>query len=78
VAIVWGPFAGYFAKSASPALDIVPVSPPVYLGIPFAYDISIGVRKGDDDLKARLDRVLEAESETIHQLLADYGVPAVQ
>ena len=75
LAIVWGPFAGYFAKSTSAPLDVVPVSPPTYLGVPFTYDISIGVRKGDDVLRAQLDRILTAESGTIHQILLDYGVP---
>jgi mxaJ protein len=75
VAIVWGPFAGYFAKSTDTPLDIVPVSPPIYFGVPFSYDISLGVRKGDGQLKAQLDRVLDLESKAIQQLLIDYGVP---
>jgi quinoprotein dehydrogenase-associated probable ABC transporter substrate-binding protein len=75
LAVVWGPFAGYFAKSSSIPLDIVPVSPPIYLGVPFTYRISIGVRKGDDELRARLDRVLASEGRTIQRMLADYGVP---
>ena len=75
VAIVWGPFAGYFAKSANAPLDVAAVSPPMYFGVPFAYDISIAVRKGDERLRTQLDAVLAAESKTIHQLLLDYGVP---
>jgi ABC-type amino acid transport substrate-binding protein len=77
VAIVWGPFAGYFAKSAKVPVDIVPVSPPVFLAIPFTYDISLGVRKGNDSLKARLDQVLTSQSETVQQILAQYGLPEV-
>ena len=46
VAIVWGPFAGYFAKCAKAPLDIAPVAPATFLGVPFTYDISMGVRKG--------------------------------
>jgi mxaJ protein len=75
VAIVWGPFAGYFAKSAVAPLDVVPVSPPMYLGVPFTYDISMGVRKGDHELRTQLDQVLDAESKTIRQILTHYGVP---
>jgi mxaJ protein len=77
VAIVWGPFAGYFAKSAKVPVDIVPVSPAVFLAIPFTYDISLGVRKGDDALKARLDQVLTSQSKTVEQILAQYGLPEV-
>ena len=78
VAIVWGPFAGYFAKSARIPLEIVPVSPAAFMGVPFSYDISMGVRKGDDTLKARLDQVIEAESAKIQRILTQYGVPQVQ
>ena len=35
VAIIWGPFAGYFAKQESVALDITPVSPEMFMAIPF-------------------------------------------
>src|SRR5579884_164005 len=34
VAIIWGPFAGYFAQNAMVPLDIKPVSPPLFLGVP--------------------------------------------
>jgi mxaJ protein len=75
VAIVWGPFAGYFAKTAKCSLDLVPVSPALFLAVPFTYDISLGVRKGNEALKAELDRVLESESVLIQQILSQYGVP---
>jgi len=78
IAIVWGPFAGYFARCENTPLDIVPVSPAMFLGIPFTYDISIGVRKPDQALKTKLDAVLESESSAIHRILANYGVPQVR
>lgn len=77
IAIAWGPLAGYFAKQESAALDIVPVSPPMFLSIPFTYDVSIGVRKGNDELKKELDRVLANNSAAVQQLLARYGIPQV-
>jgi mxaJ protein len=77
VAIVWGPFAGFFAKTAKAPLDVVPVSPAVLLGVPFTYDISLGVRKGNAALKTELDRVLESQSVTVQQILSEYGVPQV-
>ena len=77
VAIVWGPFAGYFAKQEPVALDIVPVSPAMFLALPFTYDIAMGVRKGNDALKAQLDEVIESESAAIQQILMQYGVPQI-
>ncbi len=77
VAIVWGPFAGYFAKLESVPLDIVPVSPAMFLGVPFTYEISLGVRKGDDSLKSELNRILASESQEVKHLLAEYNVPQI-
>lgn len=77
VEIVWGPFAGYFAKDAKTPLDVVPVSPAVFLAVPFTYDISAGVHKGNQALKAELDRALESDSAAIQQVLSEYGVPQV-
>ncbi|MBV9267595.1 MAG: quinoprotein dehydrogenase-associated putative ABC transporter substrate-binding protein [Acidobacteriaceae bacterium] len=78
IAIVWGPLAGYFAKNADVALDIVPVTPAMYFGIPFAYDISMAVRKGDDSLRTALDRVLTSEAVNIQKILTAYGIPEVR
>jgi quinoprotein dehydrogenase-associated probable ABC transporter substrate-binding protein len=77
IAIIWGPFAGYFAKGEKAPLDITPVSPAMYLGVPFTYSISAGVRKGDEALRAELDEVLVRESAAIQQILSQYGVPLV-
>jgi quinoprotein dehydrogenase-associated probable ABC transporter substrate-binding protein len=78
VAIVWGPFAGYFAKQQKTALDIVPVSPAKFLAIPFTYEIAAGVRKGDSVLLARIDEALADNSAGIRQILDRYGVPQVK
>jgi mxaJ protein len=78
VAIAWGPLAGYFVNRETVALDVVPVSPPMFLSIPFTYDISAGVRKGNDTLRAEVDHVLESESGTVQQILAEYGVVQVR
>lgn len=78
VAIVWGPFAGYFAQQESVPLDIVPVSPATFLAVPFTFEISAGVRKGDLGLKNRVDGVLTAQAPAIREILAEYGVPQVE
>ena len=78
VAIVWGPLGGYFARRYRAALNVVPVSfttaRPVF---PFVYDISMGVRSGDDALKRELESVLDRRRGDIERILEDYGVPLV-
>lgn len=78
VAMVWGPFAGYFAKQEKAALDIVPVSPKTFLAIPFTYQIAAGVRKGDQILLARVDEAITINSAEIRRILDQYGVPQVR
>ncbi len=77
IAIVWGPFAGYFAKSATNPLDVVPVTPSTDLGIPLAYDIAMGVRKGDTALRAHLNEVIQGDAIEIQNILQQYGIPEV-
>lgn len=74
VAILWGPMAGYFAKGPNaPPLELVPL--PNSGPIPMVFDISMGVRKGDRELKARLEEALDRRKTGIRKILEDYGVP---
>ena len=73
-AIVWGPAAGYFAAREPIPLVVVPV-PSGKTDLPFAFDISMGVRPGDEALKARLEQVLDKKQAEIRKILIDYGVP---
>jgi mxaJ protein len=75
LAIIWGPFAGYFARAVQAPLDIVPVSPAQWRSLPFTFSISVAVRKGDEALRAELDSALEHQCAAIHAVLAEYGVP---
>jgi mxaJ protein len=78
VAVVWGPLAGYFAPRQDAQLEIVPVSPQIDLPfLPMVYDISLGVRRGDEKLKEELESVLERRRPEIEALLDRYGVPRV-
>jgi quinoprotein dehydrogenase-associated probable ABC transporter substrate-binding protein len=74
-AIVWGPLAGFFAARAPAPLALVPVSPERDGVLPFAFDISMAVRRSDDALKARLDAFLERRHAAIDAILRSYGVP---
>jgi mxaJ protein len=76
VAIVWGPFGGYFARKQKADLNVVPVSPAVEPpGIPFVYEMSMGVRPGETALKTELDGVLDRRREDIQKILDEYGIP---
>jgi quinoprotein dehydrogenase-associated probable ABC transporter substrate-binding protein len=76
LAIVWGPLAGFFAKRQPVPLEIVPVSPQIDQPfLPFVYDISVGVRRGDDGLKEELEEIMELNRREIESILEEYGVP---
>lgn len=78
LAIVWGPLAGYFAKQSRVLLEVVPVSPQIDQPfLPFVFDISMGVRRGDQELRDRLDQFLEKRRPEIERILQDYKVPRV-
>jgi mxaJ protein len=79
VAIAWGPLAGYFASREAEPLAIVPVSPEFDRPfLPFVYDISMGVRREDAALQARLDEILTRKAREIDELLGGFGVPHAQ
>jgi len=75
VAMVWGPTVGYYVKKWSASfLEVVPLrgDDP---HIPLTFEISMGVRKGDKELRARLDEVLSRKGDEIRKILEEYGVP---
>ena len=76
VAVVWGPFAGYFAKQQRIPLTIVP-APTDIAALPLEYSMALGVRTGDDALRRRLEAILDKRRDDIRAILADYGVPLV-
>ncbi len=74
VAVVWGPIAGYFGtRGGAPALELIPLQGQG--PIPMTFEISMGVRKDDRPLKARLEAVLDRRQADIRRILTDYGVP---
>ena len=77
LAIVWGPVAGYFGQqqdveltmNALPAVDDS-------TGFPLAYNMALGVRRGEDEWKARLEKVIDDNQEEIYRILEEeYHVP---
>jgi quinoprotein dehydrogenase-associated probable ABC transporter substrate-binding protein len=74
VAIVWGPLAGYFSRRERTPLEMTPVWPRAYLAVPFEYEIAMGVRKGNETLRARLDDALRRKCAEVQSILREYGV----
>jgi quinoprotein dehydrogenase-associated probable ABC transporter substrate-binding protein len=77
IAIVWGPLGGYYARHAAVPLEVVPI-PSGKGDLPFAFNISMGVKAGNDALLARLNRIIELRHQAITNILKEYGVPLVQ
>jgi mxaJ protein len=76
IAIVWGPVAGYFAKSAKAPLDIRPLPERDSLSdFPFQFNIAMGVRRRDHALRDSLNALLERKRPEIQAILQEYGVP---
>jgi mxaJ protein len=76
VAVVWGPLGGYFARRAPMPLAVVPVAPASDgPALPFVFDISMGVRRGDDSLRVALDAIIDRRRDEIARILRAYAVP---
>jgi mxaJ protein len=76
VAIVWGPIAGYFAQRENVPLRVSLVTPEIDgPRLPMAFDISMGVRRNDRELRDELNAALYRLQPKIDAILADYGVP---
>jgi mxaJ protein len=79
VAVVWGPLAGYFAAREPVPLALVPVTPQIDLPfLPFVFDVSMGVRRGDTALRDELDAVIRRRRGEIDGILRRFGVPRVE
>jgi polar amino acid transport system substrate-binding protein len=70
-AFVWGPTAGYHNRTRlGGSLRVVPVA-----GEGLQWRATVAVRKGDDELRERIDRALAALQPEIQQLADRYGFP---
>lgn len=78
IAVVWGPTAGYYAARHGDALHLAPVQPwldgPLW---PMTFDISLGVRRDDRELRRELDRALERNAAEIADILKRFHVRSV-
>jgi len=76
VAIVWGPLAGYFVKQSKVPLVMVPLAERDSLvDYPFRFNIAMGVRRRDRELRDSLNTVLAKRAPEIQAILDQYAVP---
>lgn len=73
-AVLWGPMAGFYAKSADPPLHIAPLVKET-TGPRLVYRIGMGVRSGDQNWKRLLNRLIQENQPAINKVLLDFGVP---
>jgi len=75
-AIVWGPIAGYYAKRVrNVELAVIPLrSEP---GVKFDYEIAMGVRYGEPEWKASVQKLIGENQGAIAAILREYNVPLV-
>jgi mxaJ protein len=72
-ALLWGPQAAYFAQRATVPLRVSMLPAPAEAHFDFA--IAMGVRRGDAQLRERLDDLIRRRQDDIDRILAEYGVP---
>jgi quinoprotein dehydrogenase-associated probable ABC transporter substrate-binding protein len=74
VGVLWGPMAGYYARQASPPLQVVPLLNES-AGPRLAYNITMGVRASDQEWKRLLNRMIRSSQQATDEILLDFGVP---
>ena len=75
-AIVWGPVGSYYAKRVTNvALTVIPLkSEP---GVKFDYEMAMGVRYGEPEWKATVEKLIAENQAAITAILREYSVPLV-
>jgi mxaJ protein len=78
-ALVWGPLAGYLASKQGETLQIFPVEPETDPpGVPYTFQIAMGVRKGNVALQQELNKILLHRKSEIERILSTYSVPQLE
>jgi mxaJ protein len=76
VAVVWGPLAGWYTRHYDLPLRLWAVEPQIDVPfLPFVFDIAMGVRREDTELRDELDDILIRRAGEIDAILDEYGVP---
>jgi hypothetical protein len=72
--VLWGPMAGFYAKTSTPALHVAPLVKET-TGPRLVYRIGMGVRPADQNWKRTLNRLIQENQPAINKILLDFGVP---
>lgn len=79
VALVWGPFGGYFAKPYGNALKLEAVTQdPASPGLAFTFPMAAAVRSADTALKDALQAAFDRNATQFAAILRDYNIPIVE
>ena len=74
VAVLWGPFAGYYAKQSATPVTVVPLVKET-AGPKEIYRIGMGIRGADAEWKRTLNKLTAELQPEINSLLRSYGMP---
>ncbi len=74
VAVLWGPIAGYFAKTSETPLTLVPLIKEKK-GAHMAFRITMGVRASDQEWKRTLNKLIRENQKEINTIMFEFGVP---
>lgn len=73
--VLWGPFAGYYARQGGEPLAVVPILDEIPGTSKLDYRMTMGVRTGETAWKHQLNAIIKKRQGDIDQILLDYGVP---
>lgn len=72
--ILWGPMAAYvISQSPKDSYNMIPMH--ATPGVRFDFAMSMGVRKGDKDRKAQLDKLIVKNADKIQKIIESYHIP---
>ena len=77
-AIIWGPTAGYYAKTLHGEADLVLLpmhDDPAHPDMKFEFSFAMAVRYGDDAWKQQVQQLIKDNSSEINSILKEYGIP---
>jgi len=78
VGVLWGPYAGWYAKHGGEELHIEPMLEAKQPGLPaLEYRITMGVRANETAWKHEINNVIAKRQGDIDKVLLEYGVPLV-
>ena len=71
--ILWGPMAAYvISQSPKDSYNMIPMH--ATPGVRFDFAMSMGVRKGDKDRKAQLDKLIVKNADKIQKIIESYHI----